>query len=107
MGSGAPALPGVSAIARPAAKPKKAVKQARWKPGKKMKGLHWSKIKDKDLTKNPDSVWNEIDDHGLDMDFSKFEEQFHKPEKKKKKKKKKKGGEGGKEKKKKKKKKKS
>jgi len=60
-----------------------------------MKPLHWTKIRDNELSKNNESLWHEIDDRGVALDTSKLEGMFAKPKKKKKQRKKKKQGEGG------------
>ena len=42
-------------------------------PKQNMKTLHWKRIDDRFLKKHPNSIWNDIDDRSLDIDFEKLE----------------------------------
>jgi len=48
-------------------------------PTTEMKPFHWGVIKDRDLAK--ESIWNSINDSGLDIDMGGLEKEFHKPKK--------------------------
>jgi len=77
------AVPAPMGTASRTATPARRVKQEeRWNPKQNMKPFHWKKISPNALRRNPHSVWNAIDDRGLDLDFEALEARFHKSTKK-------------------------
>ncbi len=51
-------------------------KKKDWKPKVQMRQVHWSRIKPKDIQK---TIWKDIDDERLKMDFGEVETLFKAP----------------------------
>ena len=91
----APRLPGIGGLIKKGgllglnALPKGMKRKQEIKPKNKMRNLHWTKVKPKDVK---GTIWESIDDEKLDLDFKDFEEIFGAKKKKPTKKGGKKGG---------------